>query len=57
MIRKPTAVVRTRIDEHIKATTVLVAMGLTISDAFRIMLTRIAKEKVLPSKRTEKSID
>ena len=44
------AVVRARIDEHIKeeAATVLAAMGLTISDAFRIMLTRIAKEKALP---------
>jgi DNA-damage-inducible protein J len=39
-----------RIDEHIKeeATVVLAAMGLTVSDAFRIMLTRIAHEKALP---------
>jgi DNA-damage-inducible protein J len=44
------AVVRARIDEHIKdeAAIVLAAMGLTISDAFRIMLTRIAREKQLP---------
>ena len=44
------AVVRARIDEHIKeeATAVLAAMGLTVSDAFRIMLTRVAKEKALP---------
>lgn len=37
------AVVRVRIDEHIKeeATIVLAAIGLTVSDAFRIMLTRI----------------
>lgn len=44
------AVVRARIDEHIKeeATAVLAAMGLTVSDAFRIMLTRVAREKVLP---------
>lgn len=44
------AVVRARIDEHIKeeAATVLAAMGLTVSDAFRIMLIRIAKEKALP---------
>jgi DNA-damage-inducible protein J len=44
------AVVRARIDEHIKeeATVVLAAMGLTVSDAFRIMLTRIAHEKALP---------
>jgi len=43
-------VVRARIDEHIKeeATAVLAAMGLTVSDAFRIMLTRVAHEKALP---------
>ena len=44
------AVVRARIDERIKeeASTVLAAMGLTVSDAFRIMLTRIANEKAFP---------
>jgi DNA-damage-inducible protein J len=44
------AVVRARIDEHIKeeASVVLAAMGLTVSDAFRILLTRIAREKALP---------
>ena len=44
------AVVRARIDEQIKeeAIAVLAAMGLTVSDAFRIMLTRIAHEKALP---------
>ena len=44
------AVVRARIDGHIKeeAATVLAAMGLTVSDAFRIMLIRVAKEKALP---------
>ena len=44
------AVVRARIDEHIKeeATVVLAAMGLTLSDAFRMMLTRVAREKALP---------
>ena len=43
-------VVRARINEHIKeeATAVLAAMGLTVSDAFRIMLTRVAYEKALP---------
>jgi len=43
-------VVRARIDEHTKeeASAVLAAMGLTVSDAFRIMLTRIAREKALP---------
>jgi len=44
------AVVRARIDEDIKeeASIVLAAMGLTISDAFRLLLTRVAKEKALP---------
>ena len=44
------AVVRARIDEHIKeeASVVLAAMGLTVSDAFRIMLTRVAREHALP---------
>ncbi len=44
------AVVRARIDEHIKeeATVVLASMGLTVSDAFRMMLTRVAREKALP---------
>jgi DNA-damage-inducible protein J len=44
------AVVRARIDEHIKeeATVVLAAMGLTVSDAFRLLLTRVAREKALP---------
>lgn len=44
------AVAHTRIDEHIEgeASLVLAAMGLTVSDAFRIMLTRIAREKALP---------
>ena len=43
-------VVRARINEHIKeeAAAVLAAMGLTVSDAFRILLTRIAKDKVFP---------
>jgi len=44
------AVVRARVNESIKqeASIVLEAMGLTVSDAFRIMLTRIANEKALP---------
>lgn len=43
-------VVRARIDEHTKeeASIVLAAMGLTVSDAFRVMLTRVAQEKKLP---------
>jgi len=44
------AVVRARIDEHIKeeASAVLASMGLTVSDAFRMLLTRVAKEHALP---------
>ena len=44
------SVVRARIDEHIKdeAAVVLKAMGLTVSDAFRMMMIRIAREKALP---------
>ena len=44
------AVVRARIDKEIKeeASVVLATMGLTLSDAFRIMLTRVAREKALP---------
>ena len=43
-------IVRARIDERIKeeASAVLQAMGLTVSDAFRLMMTRIAAEKALP---------
>lgn len=43
-------VVRARIDGKIKeeAATVLAAMGLTVSDAFRMMMVRVAKEKALP---------
>ncbi len=44
------AVVRARIDEDIKeeATIVLASMGLTVSEAMRLMLTRVAREKKLP---------
>ena len=44
------SVVRARIDARIKeeAATVLAAMGLTVSDAFRLMMVRIATEKSLP---------
>ena len=43
-------VVRARIDEKVKdeATAVLAAIGLTVSDAFRLMMVRIATEKRLP---------
>ena len=44
------AVVRARIDGHIKteAEAVLASIGLTVSDAFRMMMVRIATEKTLP---------
>ena len=44
------AVVRARIDESVKqeATVVLAAIGLSLSDAIRLMLTRVAIEKALP---------
>jgi DNA-damage-inducible protein J len=44
------AVVRARINEQVKeeASAVLEAMGLTASDAFRMMMVRIAREKALP---------
>jgi DNA-damage-inducible protein J len=44
------SVVRARIDGQIKieAEAVLASMGLTVSDAFRMMMMRIAKEKALP---------
>ena len=44
------AVVRARINGDIKeeASAILAAMGLTPSDAFRILMTRIAREKTLP---------
>lgn len=44
------AVVRARIDAQIKeeATAVLATMGLTVSDAFRILLAHVAREKALP---------
>jgi len=43
-------IVRARIDEHVKeeASVILAAMGLTVSDAFRLLLTRVAREKILP---------
>ena len=44
------AVVRARIDEKVKeeAAAVLAAMGLTLSDAFRLLLVKIAAEQRLP---------
>jgi len=45
-----TDVVRARIDGHIKeeATNVLAQMGLSVSDAIRMLLTRVAADKALP---------
>ena len=44
------ALVQTRINPEIKdeATIVLRAIGLTVSDAVRLMLTRVAHDKALP---------
>jgi len=44
------AVVRARINEGIKieASAVLAAMGLTVSDAFRLLMTKVAHEKTFP---------
>ena len=44
------SVVRARIDAAVKneAAAVLKAMGLTVSDAFRLMMVRIAADKALP---------
>ena len=45
-----TTVIRARIDEKTKeeAAAVLASIGLTVSDAFRLMMVRIAQEKALP---------
>ena len=50
MMETQNAVVRARIDEKTKAKAeaVLASIGLTTSDAFRMMMVRIAKEKALP---------
>ena len=44
------AVVRARINEKVKdqAAAVLETMGLTVSDAFRLLLVKVASEKTLP---------
>jgi len=45
-----TTTVRARIDERTKeeAAAVLATIGLTVSDAFRLMMVRIARDKALP---------
>ena len=44
------AVVRARVDQQVKADAaeVLADMGLTLSDAFRLLLRRVARDKALP---------
>ena len=44
------SVIRARIDGKVKteAEAVLASIGLTVSDAFRMMMMRIVKEKALP---------
>ena len=50
MLATHNSVVRARIDGNIKieAEAVLASIGLTASDAFRMLMMRIAKEKQLP---------
>ncbi|MDR1162621.1 MAG: type II toxin-antitoxin system RelB/DinJ family antitoxin, partial [Candidatus Accumulibacter sp.] len=45
-----TAMLHVRVDEHMKAqaTETLAAMGLSVSDAVRVFLTRVVAEKQLP---------
>jgi DNA-damage-inducible protein J len=45
-----TTMVHVRVDEHIKAqaTETLAAMGLTVSDAIRVFLTRVVADQELP---------
>ena len=45
-----TSMVHVRVDEHIKtqATETLAAMGLSVSDAVRVFLTRVVAEQQLP---------
>lgn len=46
----PNHLVQARIDKTVKeeAAAVLAAMGLTVSDALRLLLTKVAREKALP---------
>ena len=45
-----TTMVHVRVDEHVKtqATETLAAMGLTVSDAVRVFLTRVVADQELP---------
>lgn len=50
LIMSATEMVHVRIDKRVKAraTKALSAMGLSVSDAVRVLLTRVAAEKALP---------
>jgi DNA-damage-inducible protein J len=52
------SVIRARISEDVKqqATSVLAGMGLTVSDAVRILLTKVAREKALPLELTPNAL-
>jgi DNA-damage-inducible protein J len=52
------AVVRARVDLSVKesAAEVLSAMGLTVSDAMRIMLTRVARDRAFPFELTPNAL-
>lgn len=58
-MRSSNSLVQTRIDPVVKeqAAAVLEGMGLTISDAVRILLTRTAKEGGLPFELTHNTAD
>ena len=50
LVMAATSMVHVRVDEHIKtqATETLAAMGLSVSDAVRVFLTRVVAEQQLP---------
>lgn len=52
------ATVRARIDEDIRnhATEVLASMGLTVSDAIRMLLTRVARDEAFPFDLTSNAL-
>ena len=50
LVMAATSMVHVRVDEHLKtqATETLAAMGLSVSDAVRVFLTRVVAEQQLP---------
>ena len=50
LVMTATSMVHVRVDEHLKtqATETLAAMGLSVSDAVRVFLTRVVAEQQLP---------